>query len=181
MFNIDEAKNKVKFAVEEAMPDIRQLLHLKVNERTISCLISNFLVDFSVGEISVDAEYDKHKDGAKEMTLKNFINKYRENRDDEEQFDCSCDKCKEIKSQEDFKDTEISKRPDIIIHKRNFDDKNYIVIEVKKDERCLWDYIKLKYMTSPEKTYRYRLGIFIHFPQSEPEYIYFINGSKEIL
>ena len=178
---IIELKKKVESAINNSMPDIQQLLQLNVNERTISCLIAKYLDDFSVVKISVDAEYDKHLDRNKVMSLKEYVENYRANRNKKEEFDCVCEYCKKIKSNEKFKDTESSKRPDVVIHKRNSDDKNYIVIEVKKNKKCLWDYLKLKYMTSPDGGYRYKLGIFIYFPQNKPEYAWFVDGFKKTL
>jgi len=173
-----EAKNKVESAIDKSMPDIQKLLHLNVHELTISCLISKHLA-FSTGEISVNAEYDKHYDKAKTMSLEKYVMKYRNNTNNGEEFNCSCRDCKKIKSDKKFVDTKRSKRPDIIIHKMNSDSKNHIVIEIKKTKKCLWDYLRLKYMTSPEGAYRYSLGIFIYFPQGKPEYVYFVNGEEK--
>ncbi|MCX6753491.1 MAG: hypothetical protein NTV03_00300 [Candidatus Nomurabacteria bacterium] len=178
MEDIEDIKNKIKSAVKKSMPDILQLLHLNVNERTISCLISSSLRDLSTEELSVDSEYDRHIDKEKIMSLKEYAEKYRNNLNEKEKFDCACEDCRKIKSNKEFEDTEYSKRPDIVIHKRNSDDKNNVVIEVKKNKKCLWDYLRLRYMTSLDEGYGYKLGIFIYFPDDKTEYIYFINGEK---
>lgn len=173
-------KNKVETGVNKAMPDIRQLLRLNINEQTISCLISKSLSNFSTGDISIDPEYDRHLDKQKTMVLGEYVRGYREN-PDEQGFDCLCRYCKKIKSGKEFRDTKKAKRPDIVIHERNSDDKNNIVIEIKKYKKCLWDYLKLRYMTDPKGPYKYKLGIFIYFSCDEPKYIFFVNGAEKIL
>lgn len=79
----------------------------------------------------------------------------------------------------EFEDTKRSKRPVIIIHRRNTNDDNKIVIEIKKNKVCLWDYLKLEYMTSPKGAYNYKLGVFIYFLNGEPKYKWFINGLEK--
>lgn len=182
MKQIIKAKvKKVESAVNSSMTEIQKLLLLNINERTLSCLISKHLSDFSVGEISVDPEYNKHLDNEKTMSLKKYIKEHRKNKNEGKEFDCTCVYCKKIKSNEKFNDTKRSKIPDIVIHKRNSDECNETVIEIKKNKKCLWDYLKLRYMTSSSGMYRYKLGIFIYFPQNNPKYTYFIGGSEETL
>lgn len=173
---------KVKSAVNSAIPEIKQLLSTNVNEQTICGTIIKHLTPlFEFDEISIDPEYNMHLDAAKNMQLKEYIEKYRENTDIIKKFDCPCACCKKIMSDEEYKDTKRSKRPDIVIHKRNTDNKNDIVIEIKKNKKCLWDYLKLKYMTSSEGPYKYKLGIFIYFPHDKPKYIWFVDGSEKNL
>lgn len=66
------------------------------------------------------------------LSLKEYVEKYRKNTDVIKKIDCRCRYYKRIVPGEEYKDTKSSKRPDIVIHKRNTDNKNNIVIEVKK-------------------------------------------------
>lgn len=72
--------------------------------------------------------------------------------------------------------------PDIILHERENNDKNKLVIEFKKGE-CLCcgkkhhaDFQKLRDFTNQSGSYKYRLGAFIVLTQKEPKIKYFING-----
>ena len=68
--------------------------------------------------------------------------------------------------------------PDIIIHKRNTDD-NLLVVELKKtglNPQC--DIKKLELFTHGEGEYRYSLGLFIEFQDSQPKLRWFKNGKQ---
>ena len=69
-------------------------------------------------------------------------------------------------------------RPDVLIHKRNSDENNILVIEVKKTRVSKHDVEKLKTLTNQKGVYKYLLGAFIHFPNTEPRYKWFFNGSE---
>jgi hypothetical protein len=70
--------------------------------------------------------------------------------------------------------------PDIIIHKRNDDQGNLVVIEIKtisEDDKC--DIEKLKLFTDPGSKYHYFLGVFIRFNKIKPADItYYQDGKK---
>ncbi len=175
-------KNKVKSAINNSIAEILQLLNLSVNEQTISGVITKYLIPlFEFDEITVDPEYNRHLGTVKTMSLKEYVEKHRNNIYERKFFDCACRYCKKIKSDREYKDTKRSKKPDIVIHKRNSDDKNNVIIEIKKNKKCLWDYFKLRYMTSPNGMYRYKLGVFIYFPHNKPKYTWFINGLEKKL
>ena len=78
-------------------------------------------------------------------------------------------------------------RPDLIVHKRNNDDYNYIVIQIKKDKYELngdevnKDRDYLKKLTMDNGLYNYRFGILLYFycgqqSTTRPLIEYYING-----
>ncbi|MBQ7240906.1 MAG: hypothetical protein IJS56_05670 [Bacilli bacterium] len=75
--------------------------------------------------------------------------------------------------------------PDVIIHKRLID-KNYLVIEAKKDQNNNQEYDdtkeKLKVLTNQNGRYKYQLGIFIDFKKDIKDaiesIIYYKNGEN---
>lgn len=73
--------------------------------------------------------------------------------------------------------------PDVIIHKR-LTDKNYLVIEAKKEQDNKQEYYdakeKLKVLTNQNGRYKYQLGVFIDFKKDIKDaiesIIYYKNG-----
>jgi len=86
------------------------------------------------------------------------------------------------------RDNELSLfRPDLIVHKRNNDDYNYIVIQIKKDTNELngdevnKDRDYLKKLTMDNGLYNYRFGILLYFycrqqSTTRPLIEYYENG-----
>lgn len=87
-----------------------------------------------------------------------------------------------------YRDNELSLfRPDLIVHKRNNDDSNYIVIQIKKDTNELngdevnKDRDYLKKLTIENGLYNYKFGILLYFyckqqSPTRPLIEYYING-----
>lgn len=69
-------------------------------------------------------------------------------------------------------------RPDLIIHKRDSNKHNKLVIEFKGwwNNRIKTDILKLKDLTSTKGKYRYRLGVLIRLNNNYASYRYFIRG-----
>lgn len=67
-------------------------------------------------------------------------------------------------------------RPDIILHQRKTSNANLLVIECKRgSNKDFNDFNKLKAMTS-DPSYQYRLGCYINFANTKPEFTYFVDG-----
>jgi len=58
---------------------------------------------------------------------------------------------------------------------------NKIAIEIKKERNNKYDIEKLKILTASNGLYRYDLGVFINFPNSEAKYKWFVDGKEELL
>ncbi|MFC4452334.1 hypothetical protein [Deinococcus sonorensis] len=67
----------------------------------------------------------------------------------------------------------ISPYPDIVIHKRNRNDENAVIIEVKYkddergDEGREYDRAKIKAFTDSEQTHKYKCGVFLEVSSQE--------------
>lgn len=75
-------------------------------------------------------------------------------------------------------------RPDIILHKRNYNDANLIVIEFKprnatyrKMDGQYIDIIKLEDFTS-DIIYNYQIGVLVKLYKKEPKYEFFKHGQR---
>lgn len=69
--------------------------------------------------------------------------------------------------------------PDIIIHERNTDKNNLLVIEMKKEDDDNCDIKKLKGLTYQNGVFKYKLGLFIKFdPQYKPILMWFEDGRE---
>ncbi len=71
-------------------------------------------------------------------------------------------------------------RPDMIIHERDSNDKNKLVVEFKGywNKNIQKDIKKLEDLTSPDDEYKYKIGVFVIIGENEASYRYFINGSE---
>jgi hypothetical protein len=69
-------------------------------------------------------------------------------------------------------------RPDLIIHRRDSNMDNKLVIEFKGYwKRNIWrDLRKLEDLTDPNDNYHYLIGVFVYIGRTEATYRYFING-----
>jgi len=146
---------KVKVAVGILLKNDAWLLENNVHERTITHKLGEYL-QTQFPEWYVDCEYNR--DGTESKKLETI----RE-----------CDEARK---------TELVV-PDIIIHQRVKESEkinNYVIIEVKTDDKkpdC--DIKKLELFTSDPK-FNYKFGLFIKFKQaSTPEYRLFKNGCED--
>ena len=73
-------------------------------------------------------------------------------------------------------------RPDLILHKRNTNCSNQVIIEFKGwwNKETDSDIRKLKAFTNQGGAYRYQLGIFVKLNRCNPVYRYF-SDAKEIM
>jgi len=69
-------------------------------------------------------------------------------------------------------------RPDLIIHRRDSNAENKLVVEFKGYwKRSIWrDIRKLEDLTDLNDNYHYLLGVFVHIGRTEATFRYFING-----
>jgi hypothetical protein len=69
-------------------------------------------------------------------------------------------------------------RPDLIIHRRDSNAENKLVVEFKGYwKRSIWrDIRKLEDLTDPNDNYHYLIGVFVQIGRTEAAFRYFING-----
>lgn len=157
-FSVRELQQKVEQAVSDFVRENPSLLELEAHEQAISHRVAYYLESqFRKGtNLNVDCEYDQHLDVCKTF---NFEKEYKK---------CDCVGCKKARKKKS--NPKKLCRPDILVHSRGNDDRNLIVIEIKQDERCLFDEAKLKALTKPKTEeakgeFGYQLGVFLYFPK----------------
>lgn len=132
--------NTVKQKVNNALNILKQndaiLLEINVNERTLSHKLAEYLQgEFS--EHNVDCEYNRHERETKMLYVPTDPINWND-----------------IESKTVF--------PDIVIHNRNSDNENLLVIEIKKSSNKIspeFDIRKIQAFT--KKPYNYKFGLFL--------------------
>jgi len=172
--SIENLKSAVLCAAGEFKKYDLKLLELAVHEQAISHRIAVYLerffgIDTKVN-LNVDCEYSKHLKDDKTAIIEPhyFLGKYPR---------CSCNSCKKLERLEEIEEKAF--RPDIVVHSRGNDNKNVVTLEVKKSQICPFDLAKLRALTLPKGAqigYGYELGVFLHFQNNEPKYIWFLSG-----
>ena len=132
--------------LENALKKLRefdsQLLEINVNERTISHKLAEH-IQGKIRGFSVDCEYNRHQGLVKKLHIPHD--------------DVSIE---DIDAKTIF--------PDIVIHKRNTDDENLLVIEIKKSSNSQnrdFDISKIKALTT--EPYNYKFGLFLEINTTE--------------
>lgn len=71
-------------------------------------------------------------------------------------------------------------RPDLILHRRDSNEQNKLVVEFKGfwNNNSANDFLKLEDLTSPYENYSYLIGVYVEIGRQQPDYTYFINGHK---
>lgn len=71
-------------------------------------------------------------------------------------------------------------RPDLIIHRRDSNEDNKLVVEFKGWWNCniAKDKKKLEDLTEPDEKYHYLIGVLVKIGMAEATYLYFINGKE---
>lgn len=150
--------------MQQVWSEYGNLIARRVSERSIAHRLAIHLEREYVG-LHVDCEYNRNHESPKTVMvfrehlppkkLREFVGKIMESEDIDEQ------------TAEAVMHFRISPYPDIVIHKRNTNSKNTVVIEVKYlndergDEGREYDRAKLKAFTDPKQTYKYRVGVFL--------------------
>jgi len=160
MREIEKLKHKVRVAILLFMENDSELLTLAggVHEQAISHRIAVYLGYLFQG-LHVDCEYNKHCDDPKKI-----------GNIDEARHICSCKSCEDWKTKNNNGENRKSAiknsvriRPDILVHARGVDGKNKISIEIKKEEECEYDKVKLMVLTDSGGNFKYKIGVFLCF------------------
>lgn len=180
-------KNKVIESVNQFLELDVMLLESKAHEQAISHRIAVYL-EYRIDGLHVDCEYDKNMNKSKEIVFREFPASLRENCCEGGDSKSQCQLLKEyFEPHHDHTDEITEKikklRPDIIVHRRRSNNKNEIIIEVKKIKNCNYDKEKLKLMTKQDGEYAYKLGVFIRFEKRSrnnwlPHYTWFVDGAE---
>jgi|WetSurSiteA1Bulk_404760.scaffolds.fasta_scaffold45999_2 hypothetical protein len=155
--------NRVRAALKSFFAEDYQLLHVDASERSISHKLAEHLQG-QFFDYHVDCEYNRHRDDVKRLNFYDGEKAYPNDTEAKTVF------------------------PDIIIHEREHDERNLLVIEIKKstnrdNER---DLLKLKAFTDIDRPiderFCYSMGLFLEFDCEEgnlSEVRVFRNGQEE--
>lgn len=154
--SFNDTKQKIEVALRKLRVNDSFLIDANTNERTISHKLAEYLQEsYPRPDWNVDCEYNRHGLEKKEIDVpKDNIN---------------------------WDDTEARTIfPDIVVHKRNNDNYNRLVIEVKKSsnkESHKLDKIKLMALT--REPYRYNFGLFLEISVSKgADFLQWFVGGK---
>jgi hypothetical protein len=142
--NFEEVRQRVRVALSRLRVQDSFLIQANTNERTISHKLAEHLQEeFSM--LKVDCEYNRHGDEIKRLAVPN----------DNINWD----------------DTEAKTVfPDIIVHQRNNDNNNLLVIEVKKSSNAQNSQLdKNKLVAFTKEPYRYSFGLFLRISMHDTD------------
>lgn len=110
----------LRAAIQQLIDEHYILLEIDINERTLTHHFANNIRQYVPSDLDVDVEYNRHYDDVKRLDLPD--------------------------RQSSDRDTEATTVfPDIIVHRRNTDESNILVIEFKKPSRDIsYDLLKLR-------------------------------------
>jgi len=153
----EEIKSKLCIALKKLYVKDWFLLEKSVHERSITHKLAEYLQEL-FPDYDVDCEYNNDIDSRKKFISNNAMDKLKLELEKIKIDSNASDLLAEIKK--------LSKNfyPDIIIHKRNSNKHNLLIIEAKKENRdTSFDEEKLKAMTAKDKNsrYKYRLGALV--------------------
>ena len=173
--SLDEIKQLIDECLKELNEKDYSLLKNDVSERAITHKLAEH-IQIRLSDLNVDCEYNRNTvlgpRHAKELKI---------------QRDEIANQINQSKDEDDL--LSISAYPDIIVHIRETNEENLLVVEMKKKNSKVakdYDYRKLRAYTeiSEDNKYHYQYGVFILLETGsnepkEPELIWFSEG-KEI-
>ncbi len=172
---LDEIKQIVDECLNELFAKDFPLLKNDVSERAITHKLAEY-IQIRFADWNVDCEYNR-----------NTVLGPRNTKELKIQRDEIAGQIDQSKDEDDL--LSISAYPDIIVHLRETNDKNLLVVEMKKKNSKVtrdYDFRKLRAYTemSKDNKYHYQYGVFIMLetgnkePQ-KPELTWFIEGNKQ--
>jgi hypothetical protein len=161
---VEALRRHVCEAVNDMLNESPNLVACDAHEQGISHRIAVYL-ERRVGlpDIHVDCEYNLDMSNPKKWEITRAA------------LECRCRSCANRETEVRIGDLRRF-RPDILVHKRKDQDSNLIALEIKRDYPCEFDVEKLKALTDPHKDFKYRLGVFLCFPQGAPRYKFYVDG-----
>jgi hypothetical protein len=178
----NDVKKTLKSYIEKLYRNDGYLIEHDVSERAIAHKLAEYLQS-SFKDYNVDCEYNRNIERGPRHTksisvvrqiYRKEIKNINSSRIDEDTYA--------------EKVTEVTAYPDIIIHRRGSNEKNLLIIEIKKSNSGRnddYDHEKLRAFTSRDSPdgYAYIHGVFMKIPingvRSQPELKWFSNGQEE--
>ena len=165
-YTFEQISSKVDKALDLLYEKDLDLIKRDVNERTITQHLALYLGQcFSEWEFHIDCEYNRNYTEPKYLNL-------------------SIADINILEGGLDSKDTDArTVYPDIIMHKRDSNDENLLVIEAKKENPSnileSLDIKKLKAFTSKRNEYKYLWGLYVVFTKKRPILKWFESGDEK--
>lgn len=103
--NIGEITQIIEYAIEQFKSNDAELIDLNVSERAVMFHIARYMREKTPDEFHVDCEYNRHLTDIKQL---HYLRQLLGTAEDHDVY------------------------PDILIHKRNNDENNQLVVEIKK-------------------------------------------------
>ena len=164
-YTFEQIVDKVNEALNEFYTEDSDLLDRDVNERSITHRFAVYLEQFfPEWDYHIDCEYNRNYREPKYLGLEpediKFLNNNLQSNDTEAR----------------------TVYPDIIIHRRNYNDQNLLVIEAKKEKPSTkaesLDIRKLRAFTNltDGNPYKYQWGLHVIFEKDSPRLKWFENG-----
>jgi len=169
---IERIKIKVLESIEQLYTYDLVLIKNNLCERTITHKLAEYLQK-RFAEYNVDCEYNRDVTQGKNHKKTITLNDAFAHRRDSENYNQNS----ELLYQE------YSTYPDIIIHRRESNDSNILIIEAKKSNSIIGyghDSVKLSAFTDLDGGYKFKYGLFIEFNiediNEKPKLVWFSNG-----
>ncbi|MFZ3087386.1 MAG: hypothetical protein WA123_04910 [Methylotenera sp.] len=140
--NQQQVEHVVKYAIQMLIDNDSVLIDLNVSERALMFHLARYIREKTPSNLDVDCEYNRHLSDKKNLLfLKN-----------------------KLKTEEEYK-----VYPDILIHQRNSDEHNILVVEIKKHgEDVDGDKRKLKAFKEEPYFYDFAVQIIVPSENSQP-------------
>jgi hypothetical protein len=133
--NQKDIERIIDFAIKKLIENDSTLMHLNVSERALMFHLARYIREATPANLDVDCEYNRHLTDKKRLA---FLKS-------------------ELGVENDYK-----VYPDILIHQRNSDEHNILVVEIKKQgEDLKSDGRKLKAFKSEPYSYNFAVQIVI--------------------
>lgn len=163
----DRLENLLNRSIEELFTKDFVLLKNDVSERAITHKLAIYLQD-RFPELNVDCEYNRNVERGIGHPKSINVIKRRSITEIKKKYNFSEEKL--VAEEEDL--AEVTSYPDIIVHRREINERNLLVVEVKKSNNKVdaeFDFIKLKAFTSKEQGYHFKFGVFLKFNMENPK------------
>lgn len=139
--NKQQIEEFINYAIKQLLENDSVLLNLDVSERAVMFHFARYIREKVPADLDVDCEYNRHFSNKKQLLY--------------------------LRGKLDM-ENDYAVLPDILIHKRNSDDQNVLVVEMKKyGEDIEADIRKLEAFKNEPYSYDFAIQIVIGNPDSE--------------
>lgn len=144
--NQHQVEEIINYAIQRLLANDAELLELDVSERAVVFHLGRYICERTPADLDVDCEYNRHLKDVKQLL---YLKRLLDIEENHEVF------------------------PDILIHRRNRDDQNIVVIEIKKyGQNRDADFRRLLAFKNKPYSYRFAVQVVIGTPNSGVEFVF---------